>query len=141
MFQSIIRTDRQETTVLIRLMVGAVFFSEGIQKFLFPDKLGVGRFTRIGLPHPGSLAPFVGSFEVVCGLLVFSGLLTRLAAVPLIAIMLVAITVTKIPMLASEGFWHMAHESRTDWAMLLGSIFLLIKGGGALSADRQLQRL
>ncbi len=135
MFKSIAKTDNQKTTILIRLMVGAVFLSEGIQKFLFADKLGAGRFTKIGLPHPEFLGPFVGSFEIVCGSLILMGLLTRLASIPLIIIMLVAIATTKSQVLANDGFWAMMHGSRTDWAMLLGSIFLLIRGGGRWSAD------
>ena len=139
MFNKVISTDNQSTTVLIRLMVGAVFLSEGIQKFLFADKLGSGRFNKIGLPNPEFLGPFVGSFEIICGILVLLGLFTRLAVIPLIIIMLVAIATTKLDLLANEGFWAMLHGSRTDWCMLLGSIFLLIKGGGKWSADRQIQ--
>jgi uncharacterized membrane protein YphA (DoxX/SURF4 family) len=101
-------------TLLIRLMVGTVFLSEGIQKFLFPDALGVGRFIKIGLPAPEFLGYFVGSFEVLCGILLLIGLFTRYAAVPLIIIMLVAIGSTKIPILIKDGFWKMAHEARTD---------------------------
>lgn len=119
-------------------MVGAVFLSEGIQKFLFPDKLGAGRFEKIGLPNPGFLGPFTGTFEVFCGFLVLIGLATRLASIPLIIIMLVAIAATKAEVLARDGFWEMMHGSRTDWAMLLGSIFLLIKGGGRWSVDKTL---
>jgi putative oxidoreductase len=137
-FKKIVSTDNASTTLLIRLMVGAVFFSEGIQKFLFPDKLGSGRFEKIGLPNPGFLGPFVGTFEVFCGLLVLIGLITRLASIPLIIIMLVAIATTKAEVLANDGFWEMMHGSRTDWAMLLGSIFLLMKGGGRWSIDRTL---
>ncbi len=125
MFKKIIKTDTQATTILIRLMVGAVFFSEGIQKFLFADKLGRGRFAKIGLPNPDFLGPFVGSFEISCGTLILLGLLTRLAAIPLITIMLVAIATTKAQLFIDNGFWAMLHDSRTDWAMLLGSIFLL----------------
>jgi uncharacterized membrane protein YphA (DoxX/SURF4 family) len=124
-----------KATMLIRLMVGAVFLSEGTQKFLFPVILGVGRFAKIGLPNPEFLGYFVGSFETVCGALVLLGLLTRLAAIPLIIIMLVAIATTKVPILLNEGFWKMAHETRTDWAMLLGSLFLLIVGAGHWSLD------
>lgn len=127
-------------TVLIRLLVGAVFVSEGLQKFLFPADLGVGRFAKIGLPSPEHLAPLVAVFEIGCGLLVVAGLVTRLAAVPLIAVMLVAISTTKIPMLASRGFWAMAHEARTDWSMLLGAIYLLIVGAGPWSLDAVLGR-
>jgi len=124
--------------IIIRLMVGAVFILEGIQKFLFQDQLGVGRFIKIGLPFPEFLGYFVPSFEIVCGILVLIGLFTRLAAIPLIIIMLVAISSTKIPILLNDGFWKMAHEARTDWAMLLGSIFLLIVGAGKFSLDYQI---
>lgn len=137
-FKKIISTDNASTTILIRLMVGAVFLSEGIQKFLFPDKLGAGRFAKIGLPNPDFLGPFVGSFEISCGSLVLIGLLTRLASIPLIIIMLVAIVTTKAEVLANDGFWEMMHGSRTDWAMLLGGIFLLVTGGGRWSFDKKL---
>jgi putative oxidoreductase len=137
MWQRITQTSAPAAVVLIRLMVGAVFLSEGIQKFLFPDQLGVGRFLKIGLPMPDLLAPFVGSFEIVCGSLVLLGLMTRLVAIPQIVIMAVALTTTKLPMLADQGFWSMAHEMRTDWSMLLGSLFLLIAGAGSLSLDAQ----
>lgn len=121
-------------------MVGVVFLSEGIQKFLFVDKLGAGRFEKIGLPSPEFLGSFVGCFEIVCGTLILIGLLTRLASIPLIIIMLVAIATTKLEILTQKGFWGMMHESRTDWAMLLGSIFLLIKGGGFWSLDKVLTK-
>jgi len=140
MFQKIIATNRANGTILIRLMVGAVFLSEGIQKFLFPEALGPGRFEKIGLPAPDFLGYFVGSFEIVCGALVLLGFLTRLAAIPLITIMLVAIFSTKLQIGIGEGFWKMAHESRTDWSMLLGAIFLLLAGGGKFSFDRKLMR-
>jgi putative oxidoreductase len=121
--------------VLIRLLVGLVFLSEGIQKFLFPAALGVGRFTKIGIPAPEFLAPFVGAVEIGCGALVVVGLVTRLAAVPLLIDITVAIATTKIPLLSRAGFWAAAHEARTDYSMLLGLIFLLIVGGGPWSLD------
>lgn len=126
--------------ILIRLMVGGVFLSEGVQKFLFPADVGAGRFLRIGLPAPEFLAAWVACWEILAGALILVGLLTRLAAIPMIANMLVAIAITKIPILTSDGFWTMAHESRTDYAMLLGSIFLLVVGGGASSLDTWLLR-
>jgi uncharacterized membrane protein YphA (DoxX/SURF4 family) len=124
----------------IRLLVGAVFVSEGLQKSLFPAELGVGRFTKIGLPFPEMLAPFVGGVEIVGGLLLLLGLFTRLAAVALIIDMLVAIATTKIPILLKDGCWKMAHEARTDWSMLLGALFLLLVGAGAWSLDARLAR-
>ena len=135
MIQRIIKTYPDGSVIIIRLMVGSVFLSEGIQKFLFADKLGAGRFLKIGLPNPDFLGPFVGSFEIVCGLLILLGLFTRLAAFPLLTIIIVAIVSTKAKLLAEDGFWSMLHDSRTDWSMLLGSIFLILKGGGKWSVD------
>jgi putative oxidoreductase len=134
----IVHSGGPRALFLVRLMVGGVFFSEGVQKFLYPDALGAGRFIKIGIPAPGVMAPFVGVVEIGCGLLVIVGLLTRLAALPLVIDMLVAIATTKIPILLTSGFWAMAHEARTDYAMLLGSIFLLLVGPGDLSLDGRL---
>jgi uncharacterized membrane protein YphA (DoxX/SURF4 family) len=90
-------TTAPAAVILIRLLVGAVFLSEGIQKFLFPDQLGAGPFLKIGLPSPEMLGLVVGGLEIVCGALVLMGLLTRLAAVPLLVIMAVALTTKKWP--------------------------------------------
>ena len=136
----ILASSAPSATILIRLMVGWVFMSEGIQKFLFPDALGVGRFTKIGIPAAHFFAPFVGVVEIVCGALLIIGLLTRLGVVPLLIDILVAIATTKIPMLSKAGFWDMMHEARTDFCMLLGLIFLLIVGSGTLSFDERLSR-
>ena len=122
-------------TILIRLMVGSVFISEGLQKFLFPETLGVGRFEKIGIPSAAMLAPLTGAFEIGCGALIILGLLTRLATLPLLAVIGVAIYKTKMQMLATQGFWAMAHEARTDWSMLLALLFLLIVGAGRWSID------
>ena len=125
----------QASVILVRLLVGWVFFSEGVQKFLFPAALGVGRFAKIGIPAPHFFAPFVGVVEIVCGLLVIVGFLTRLVAIPLVIDISVAIATTKIPMLAKDGFWGTMHEARTDLCMLLGSLFLIAVGSGRLSLD------
>ena len=108
----------QRYALLIRLAVGAVFLTEGVQKFIFPEALGVGRFARIGIPAPHFFAPFVA--------MVIAGLLTRMATIPLIIDMSVAIIATKLPLIAHEGFWHMAHESRVDYVMLLNLVYLLM---------------
>ncbi len=143
--------DAPGAVFLIRLAVGGIFLSEGIQKFLFADSVGAGRFAGIGIPSPEVMAPLVGVVEITCGALVLVGLLTRLAALPLVAVMVVALLSTKIPILMGHGFWgfslrnlpaygfwSMAHESRTDVAMLLGSLFLAWVGAGPLSVDRHL---
>ena len=146
--RQLIETNAPRSVFLIRLVVGAVFLSEGIQKFIYPAENGPGRFAKIGIPSPDVMAPFVGVVEIVCGTLILIGFLTRFAAIPLIINMLVAILSTKIPILLGHGFWGfslrnlpyygvwgMLHESRTDFAMLFGSIFLLIVGAGLWSID------
>ena len=122
--------------ILIRILVGWVFVSEGIQKFLFPAQLGVGRFAKIGIPSPQVMAPFVGAVEIIFGTLVILGLFTRLATLPMLCVIGTAIATTKIPMLHTHGVWAMLHEARTDFSMLLGLLFLLIVGGGGMSLDR-----
>jgi putative oxidoreductase len=129
-----------------------VFASEGLQKFLDPAALGAGRFAKIGIPAPEVMGPFVGAVELVGGILVMAGLLTRLVAIPLIIDISVAILSTKLPILlghgylgfaapsAKPGFWSMLHEARTDLCMLLGSCFLLATGAGAWSMDAMRQR-
>lgn len=151
----IMRTNASGWTILVRLLVGlVVFFPEGIQKLIFPDILGASRFARIGIPFPDLMGPFVGVVELVCGALIIVGLFTRLAAIPLTIIMIVALISTKLPILLGHdvgifhlsadikrlGIWSMLHESRADLAMLLGSIYLLIEGAGAWSLDAMLAR-
>lgn len=146
---TILQSRASGWTILIRLLVGlVVFFPEGIQKLAFPSILGAGRFANIGIPYPELMGPFVGVVETVCGALIIAGLLTRLAAVPLLVIMVVAIVSTKVPMLLGHefwifhlpklsryGFWSMAHEARTDLCMFVGALYLLIEGAGAWSVD------
>jgi putative oxidoreductase len=145
-------TSAPAATVLVRLLTGSVFLSEGIQKFLYPTELAAGRFAKIGIPAPQIMGPFVGACEVVCGALLIIGLLTRLAAIVLLIDISVAIVSTKIPVLLGHGFWSfslmklprygfwsMMHEARTDFSMWLGLLFLLIVGAGKkLSFDATL---
>ena len=146
-------TDAAKTTILIRIMVGSIFLSEGIQKFLYPTTRGAERFEGMGFPYPEFFGHFVGAFEILAGLLIVFGFLTRAGSLITIFIMLFAILITKIPIalgesfgpfvlrdLSTYGFWSMAHEIRVDFALLLGSLFLIIKGGGHWSFDRKLYK-
>lgn len=126
-------------TWLVRAIVGAVFVSEGVQKFLFPDELGVGRFVKIGIPAPEVMAPFVGVVETVGGLALLVGIGTRLVAIPLLVSMLVAITSTKLVTFGKNGFWKTAHEARTDLLMIFGLVFLLLVGAGPVSLDARIR--
>ncbi len=140
LMRKLVSTDAPGVVLLPRLIVGGVFLSEGIQKFLFPGELGVGRFVKIGIPSPEFMGPFVGICEILCGALILIGLLTRFASLVMIIDMLVAIGTTKIPLLVSKVFWNFAHEARVDYSMLLGSLFLLIAGAGVLSVDARMHR-
>jgi putative oxidoreductase len=153
-WQSVLGTRAPGWSILVRLLIGAVvFLPEGIQKLLFPDVFGAGRFLPIGIPYSDVMGPFVGVVEIICGALITIGLFTRLAAIPLIVIMIVAIVSTKIPILLGHdfwifhvaklpryGFWSMAHEARADLCMLLGALYLLIEGAGKWSLDALLSR-
>jgi putative oxidoreductase len=151
---TLLRTGESGWTILVRLLVGlVVFLPEGIQKLVYADILGAGRFTKIGIPFPDVMGPFVGVVETVCGALIILGLLTRLAAVPLIIIMIVALVSTKLPILLGHdvgmfhlgdikrlGFCSMMHEARADLTMLFGCVYLLIVGAGRWSLDARLAR-
>ena len=110
----ILATINDNRSLLIRLVVGLIFLSEGIQKYLFPELLGTSRFIKIGFSHPEFLAYFTGTFEIICGALVLFGLFTRIASIPLFIIMIIAFIAAKWPILTDKGFWSMAHEYRTD---------------------------
>ena len=144
-------TDGPKSTLLLRLMAGGVFFWEGILKFVYVNQ-GVGRFTKLGIPFPHFTAAFVGYLEIVGGMLLLTGLLTRLIAIPFVVEMIVAILSTKIslylgtsplplpPASPQVGFWAVLHEVRSDYAQILTAIFLLINGPGKWSLDAVLLR-
>ena len=135
---NIFKTEDDNRAILVRLIVGLVFLTEGIQKYVFPDLLGTGRFLTIGFSNPAFWAYFSGTFEILCGTLVILGLITRLASIPLIIIMVTAFITTKIPILVHKGVWPWAHEYRTDFAMTLLLIYLIIYGAGRWSFDSKI---
>ncbi len=139
-FRKLLTSNAPASVLLIRLMVGLVFLSEGIQKFLYPDAVGPGRFAKIGLPEPGFLAYFVAVFEIMCGILIALGLLKRLAVIPTITMMLVAIASTKIPILMSEGFWKNGARSSNRLVDATWFHFPADWGAGQSSMDAWLIR-
>ena len=136
--QYLVKTTEGRAQFFIRLAVGLIFFTQGILKYIDPQ-MGVLRFAKIGFTHPGFTAHFVGAFEVICGLMVLVGLWTRLACIPLLIIILTAISSTKIPELfrPGQGFWFMVSDARTDFAMFMCLLFLLCAGGGKWSIRRR----
>ena len=144
-------TDGPASVLFLRLMAGGVFLWEGILKFVYVNQ-GVGRFTKLGMPFPHFTADFVGYLEIFGGLLLLSGLITRLIAIPFIIEMIVAILSTKISMFLGTsplplppsppqiGIWAVLHEVRSEYAQLMTTAFLLLNGPGKWSLDALLQR-
>lgn len=132
------RFMRTENVPLLipRIIVGLVFLVEGIQKFLFPELLGTGRFFKIGFTHPQFWSSFTACFEITCGFLLFFGFLTRLASIPLLIIMATAFVTTKYPLIVEKGFWIFAHEYGPDFAMTLLLLLFIRYGGGKYSIDK-----
>lgn len=132
--------------ILIRVIVGLVFLTEGILKFVYPGELGVGRFAHIGLPLPHLLAPFVGAVEIAAGSALILNLYAGDAALLLLIVILTALLTTKVPILLGRhlgvfappklehyGLLSFIHEARTDLAMLFGLVAILIDSGMKLS--------
>src|SRR5271156_5303232 len=140
-----------KSTLVLRIMAGGVFLWEGILKFVYVNQ-GVGRFTKLGMPFPHFTANFVGCLEIVGGMLLLTGLMTRWIAIPFIIEMIVAILSTKISMYLGTyplplppappqvGMWAVLHEVRSEYAQMLTVIFLMINGPGRWSLDALLQR-
>ena len=143
--------DGSKSTLILRLMAGGVFFWEGLLKFVYANQ-GVGRFTKLGIPFPHFTATFIGGLEIFGGLLLLTGLTTRLIAIPFVAEMIVAILSTKIsmylgtsplplpPVPPQVGLWAVLHEVRSEYAQMLTALFLLVNGSGEWSLDAVLQR-
>jgi putative oxidoreductase len=144
-------TRGPRSLLLLRMMAGGVFLWEGILKFVYTNQ-GGGRFTKLGIPSPHVTADFVACLEIVGGLLLLSGLMTRLIAVPFIIEMIVAILSTKISLFLGTsplplppsppqiGIWAVLHEIRSDYAQLLTTAFLMINGPGKWSLDAMLYK-
>ena len=143
--------DGPSAIILLRLMAGGVFLWEGMLKFIYVNQ-GVGRFTKLGLPFPQATANMVGVLEIVGGILLITGFLTRAIAIPFVIEMLVAILSTKIslylgtsplplpPVPPQIGLWAVLHEVRSEYAQLMTTMFLLMAGPGRWSLDALLVR-
>lgn len=131
------KTNNNKAILFIRISVGLIFLSEGIQKFILPLERGIGRFEKLGVFFPEFMGNFIGIVEIICGMMILIGFYTRFAAILTTIIMLFAMYYTQLPILIEEGFWAMANRIRTDWSMLLGSIFLINQGAGYRSFDNK----
>jgi putative oxidoreductase len=135
MFRKLISTSSVWFTVPLRLALGAIFLAHGSQKVLgsFGGK-GLSVFTSYPAPYPFMRPSWLwmgaAAFsELIGGILLIFGLLTRAAAFFLAFIMVVAVAGVHWPhFFAPTGFEY-------PLVLLAGSLALLISGGGALSVD------
>ena len=134
-------TEAPRSVLLVRIAVGLIFFTQGILKYIDPN-MGVVRFARIGFSHPYFTAHLVGSFEILCGLLLLLGIGTRLVSIPLLIVIMTAIATTKVPEFfrANQDFWYLVSDARTDFAMFCCLVFLISVGGGSWSLDATLAK-
>jgi len=136
--------------ILIRVIVGLVFLTEGILKFLHPGELGSGRFAHIGLPLPYITAPLVGALEIAAGAAVILNLYAGDAAILLLLVIITALITTKIPILLGRhlgpfappklehyGLLSFLHEARTDLSMLFGLVAILLDSGVRMGRRRR----
>jgi len=138
LLQRLLKTSAPAATIWVRLAVGGLFLSEGLQKQLFPDSRGAGRFLKFGMPEPEIWGTIVGISEVFFGVLILVGLFTRVASFPLFIIMCFALYLTKADLLMDGYGWEFLHEGRTDLLMLGSLLFLMGGGGGRWSLDARL---
>ena len=137
--------------LLIRIIVGIIFLTEGILKLVYPGELGAGRFAHIGLPMPHILAPFVGGVEIAAGAALILNAYSGAAAILLLCVIVTAIVTTKVPILlghgfgpfsvprntAHTGFLGFIHEARTDLAMLFSLAAILVDARGIGSRPKR----
>lgn len=121
--------------LLARVTLGVVFVISGWGKLHNLDKV-TEFFTELGIPAPHLQAVFVSWVELVCGGLVLLGLATRLASIPLICTMLVALLTAKAEEIA--GVSDLLGTLEFAYVALL--VWLTVSGAGAVSLDRVLAR-
>jgi putative oxidoreductase len=135
LFNSILDRIQWLPGLLSRLTIGGIFIPTGWGKLHHLDKVAEF-FASLGIPAPHLQAPFVAGVEFGGGILILLGLFTRIAAIPLIGTMVVAIVTAKI---------HDVHElgdffSLSEYLLIVVLLWLVVKGAGAVSLDRVLCR-
>jgi putative oxidoreductase len=117
---------------LVRMLVGLVFVLHGLQKLFVYHYAGVvGLFHQIGIPAPAMSAALAMAAELVGGLLLLTGLYTRVAAIPVAFTMFVAITQVHL----HAGFFAQSGGFEYPLTLLVANIALIIGGSGAFALD------
>lgn len=120
--------------LLARLAVGSIFVETGWGKL---SDLGpvIEFFRELGIPYPELQAPFVASVELVCGGLLVAGLLSRIAALPLIGTMVVAIATAQWENVDSLT----ALLGLDEFVYIVIFAWIAVAGPGAVSVDTVLE--
>lgn len=128
-----VRFDARHDTALaaLRVAIGGIFAAHGAQKLFIYGIEGVtGAFGGMGIPMPGLVGPLTGVIELVAGIALVAGLMTRLAGLGLALVMLGAIGFVHI----RAGFWA-PNGVEFPLALLAGAAVLALSGGGRYSLD------
>lgn len=129
-------SQQQLGIAIIRIVTGVIFTAHGVQKLFVFGLAGVtGAFTKMGVPMPGVMGPFIALLELFGGLALIIGLLSRLAALGLAFDMVGAIILVHL----AGGFFLPAGY---EFALMLfaASLGIAIGGPGALSIDAAIAR-
>ncbi len=109
------------TNKVIRYIIAYVFITSALMKFMGTEV--ANHFLGLGLPYPHMMLKLVILVELVCGFLILVNIAVKHAVVPLIGIMIVALLITKIP-LVHTGFLQFAFAARLDIVMLVLLVYL-----------------
>ncbi|ACO46709.1 DoxX family protein [Deinococcus deserti] len=121
---------------LLRVVIGAIFIAHGFQKFFLYTLPGTtGAFTQMGVPLPGLTAPLVATLELLGGLALVAGFLTRPVAALLAATMLGALVLVHLP----AGFLG-ANGMEFPLALMAATSALALSGAGRYALDHVLSR-
>ena len=135
-FRAATAREREIGLTVLRVVVGAIFVAHGAQKFFL---LGIpavaGGFAQAGLPMPSLLAPFIASVELLAGIALIAGLLTRLAALGTAFTMLGAMSFVHL-----KGGFFLPTGIEYTVTLLAASLALIFTGPGAFSLDALLAR-
>jgi putative oxidoreductase len=111
---------------IVRITTGAVFAVHGYQKFAGGIDRIASFFSKIGIPAPNLMAPFIGGLELIGGILLFLGVATRWMSVLFVCEMVVATVLVSIP----ARSWSAVE---LPLMLLAATLLLVLAGPGALA--------
>ena len=114
----------------VRIVVGWVFLWSGWQKLMILPRM-IENFRSWGIPAPEVLTPLVSGIEFAGGLLLLVGLCTRIVAIPMMVVMMVAIAAAKWGDV--DSLETLLGFEEVSYFVMFG--YLAVAGPGPLSLD------